>query len=280
MQENNPRSNVVQVHLVIHHENEDLKIEFEFNKLEDNIDTVVSELIQTLGMTESDKEMIKSLIEQQINPKPNSVTHTEPYFEPINNENQQSDQSDYSSDDSDITDPDYRNLIEQQKQEMNALLEKHLSERKELAQKIQAETMHQQQIHQQQQQQQQQIQQQQQQQQQIQQQHQQQIKQHKIHQQKQQQQQQKQTPQQQQQQQPIQQPPIQQPQSQTGQQPQPQIQQQPPPPNSVQPNPPIVINPGQQTQQTPSASPMPLMNSLPANNPPTNSVCDDLIDFK
>lgn len=230
--QNNPysKNDIVQVHLVIHQQNEDLKIEFEFNKKEDDIDTVVSELIETLGMTESDKEMIKGLIEQQINPpqKPNSNTHTDPYFEPINIENQQSD-SDDTSDDSDITDPDYRSLLEQQKREMDALLATHLSERRELAQRIQAETMHQ-------------------------------IQQQQIRQQQMQQQQ-----------------PQSQPQS---AQPQPQPQQQPPPPNSVQPNPPIVINAGQQTQQTSTATSIPIINNLPANNAPTNSVCDDLIDFK
>ncbi|KAK8882000.1 hypothetical protein M9Y10_044639 [Tritrichomonas musculus] len=232
MQENNPRpnNNIVQVHLVVHQKNEDIKIDFDFNKLEDNIDTVVSELIETLGMTESDKEMIKASIEQQINPpKPNSVTHTDPYFEPIC-ENQPSDQSDDTSDDADISDPDYRSLIEQQKRDMDALLANHLNERRELAQRIQASMLHQQK-QQQQQQQQQQLQQQQLQQQQLQQQ-----------------------PQQQQQQQ---------------QQPQPQAQ-----PNSVQPNPPLVIPTGQQTQQTPSASPIPI---APSTNPPT--LCDDLIDF-
>lgn len=233
MQEYNPRpsNDIVPIHIVVHQQNDDLKIDFDFNKKDDNIDTVVSELIETLGMTESDKENIKALIEQQINhPKQKSNQRSDTFFEPIGFDTLPSNQSDDTSDDSDITDPDYRSLKEQQKREMDALLAQHLSEKRELAQRIQASEMHQiQQL--------------------------------------------------QQQQQQIQQPQVQQPQTQPQQTPQAQPPQ-PPPPNSVQPNPPIVLNTGQQGQHPPSASPIPIINVLSAGNPPTNSICDDLIDFK
>ncbi|OHT01498.1 hypothetical protein TRFO_31640 [Tritrichomonas foetus] len=146
-----PNSNEVQVHLVVHQQNEDLKIDFSFDKINDDIDSVVSELIETLGMTESDKGMIKASIEAQINsvPKANPSTSfsgnekADQYFEPIL-ENQPADQSDEDSDDSDITDPEYRALVEQQNRDMQSLLAHHLSERKELAQRIQASLQHQQ----------------------------------------------------------------------------------------------------------------------------------------
>lgn len=144
MQESNPQlsPNDVQVHLVVHQQNEDLKIDFNFNKLNDDIDSIVTELIETLGMTEEDRGTIKSLIEQQINPPPKQgQPNHDTYFEPIA-ENPPSDQSDDSSDDADITDPEYKSLLEKQRRDMQNLLSRQLSERRELAQQIQASMHH------------------------------------------------------------------------------------------------------------------------------------------
>ena len=130
-------SSVVQVHLIIHQPNENLRIDFPFDTIHDNIDNVVSELIETLGLTESDKGTIKNLIEQQINPHQKASAKILSDFEPIKLPNEQAnDAYNDSSDDSDIKDEEYTALLEHQQQEMRQLLQKHYEERKELAQRV------------------------------------------------------------------------------------------------------------------------------------------------
>lgn len=124
-------SNVVTVHLVIHQQEEDLHIDFPFNKLEDDIDTVVAELIETLGMTEADKPRVKGMIEAQIN--------TPLSFEPINNNDLMG--GDDSSDDGLQNDPQYKALLEQQRHEMQALVARQLQEKRELAARIQNQAL-------------------------------------------------------------------------------------------------------------------------------------------
>lgn len=120
--------NVTTVHLIIHQAEEDLHIDFPFDKMNDDIEVVVSELVETLGMTEADKPRIRGMIESQINPQ---LT-----FEPIGGA------KDDSSDDEFLqTDAQYKALLEQQKHEMQNLIARQLQEKRELALRIQNQAM-------------------------------------------------------------------------------------------------------------------------------------------
>jgi hypothetical protein len=126
---------VVEVHLVIHQENEDLSVDFAFNKQTDNVDSVVGDLVVALGVAESEKTRFRDLIERQIfgPPRPSSPPNGTS-FEPIsgyaNGHTPTGD--DYQSDDGDINDAEYRLLLEDQRQQMDALLAQQVEERREL----------------------------------------------------------------------------------------------------------------------------------------------------
>jgi hypothetical protein len=120
---------IVEVHLVIHQMNEDLSVDFPFNKQTDDLDVIVGDLVDTLGMAESEKPRFRELIENQIFGA-NSGSGQPGAFEPIG--------GDYQSDDGDITDPEYRLLLEEQRQQMEALLGQQFEERRELAARLRA----------------------------------------------------------------------------------------------------------------------------------------------
>ena len=125
-------TNVVQVHLVIHQQQEDLRISFPFDKQTDDIDSVVTDLIQTLGMTETDRSRLKPMVEAQITNAPST-------FEPIAGGEQTN--AEESSDDEAINDPQYRSLLEYQKREMQTLLARQFNEKRELALRIQNQAL-------------------------------------------------------------------------------------------------------------------------------------------
>jgi hypothetical protein len=127
----------VEVHLLIRQANEDLTVDFPFNKQTDDLDVVVGDLLDTLGMPESEKPRFRELIENQI--YGSSGTASQPgAFEPIGADanGPSAFADDYQSDDADITDSEYRLLLEEQRQQMEALLSQHAEERRELAARL------------------------------------------------------------------------------------------------------------------------------------------------
>jgi hypothetical protein len=126
---------VVEIHLVIHQGNEELTVDFSFNKQKDDVDLVVSDLLETFGMAPSEKPRFHELIERQIAGSPNPPS-APGAFEPIPSPDAALVGDDYQSDDGDITDAEYRALLEEQRQEMDALVAQHLEERRELAARL------------------------------------------------------------------------------------------------------------------------------------------------
>ena len=124
---------VVQVHITIHQQDYNLNIDFPVDRINDDIDQIADELVERLGMSDLDKKSIKEMIEAELN-KSNNINN----FEPIENQIDSNDQlfNEESSDDSDISDPEYTILLEQQKKDMSMLLEKHINEKRELAKQI------------------------------------------------------------------------------------------------------------------------------------------------
>ncbi|OHT10974.1 hypothetical protein TRFO_19557 [Tritrichomonas foetus] len=60
-------SDIIQIHLTIHQQDDDLRVDFPFDKVNDDVDQIVIELIQTLNMNDSDRDTIKNMIEAEIN---------------------------------------------------------------------------------------------------------------------------------------------------------------------------------------------------------------------
>ena len=123
-------SNQIQIHLVIHIQNEDLQVDFPFEPGVDNIDEVVEEL-------DPDKKApIKSAIEYQISQQQIRTSHNlfepiDPHFRPAKPNNEQ------SSDD-DMVEREYSELLQIQKTQLDQLFARHQRERKALAESIAA----------------------------------------------------------------------------------------------------------------------------------------------
>ena len=98
----------VQIHLTIHQDNSDLRIDFPFDTRKDDIDQVVAELVETCKLTDDEANELKGIIktqiattinssQQQINPptsNTNSIPNTSQQTAPIpQNTNQSQNQS-------------------------------------------------------------------------------------------------------------------------------------------------------------------------------------------
>lgn len=126
-------SGIVQVAIVIQQPDEEVRIEFPFDKERDDIDAVVADLVDTLHMTEADKPSVKAMIEAELyNTQPAGRSK----FEPIATDAAAGDDS---SDDCDVNDPRYRAILEKQRQEMHRLLSRHLTEKRDLAKRVERE---------------------------------------------------------------------------------------------------------------------------------------------
>jgi len=124
----------VQIHLTIHQDGEDIRVDFDFDTEKDNIDDVVGELVNTCNLTQEDSIELKQMIQQQINKKTQSHTVTNSPFEPL------SVFEDLNESDSDVRDdPEYRSLLNSQKSELEALEAQHMKEQEELSNKLQKE---------------------------------------------------------------------------------------------------------------------------------------------
>lgn len=105
-----PRSSAMNIHLTIHKSQEDVHVDFPFDIENDNIDDVVSALVETAGLTEDDRESIKALMKKQIDSM--------------------------ASDGEPIDDPEYTKLLEEQKQELAELDRRHAAEQDALLKKL------------------------------------------------------------------------------------------------------------------------------------------------
>lgn len=117
----------VEINLTIHRDNEDIKIGFPFDTENDDIAQVVSELAQNVGLSPAEEVEVKNSIRNQISEAlRQSLTDYRQQIAPKQEE---------LSDDLDeevFNDPDYKALLEKQKQEIAALEELHLRQQREL----------------------------------------------------------------------------------------------------------------------------------------------------
>ena len=105
------RPKQINIHLTIHKSQEDVHVDFLFDMETENIDEVVSALVETLKLTEGDKESIKGLMVEQIESMGYSV-------------------------DEGIDDPDYAKLLEEQRQELAEMEKRHAAEQDELLKRL------------------------------------------------------------------------------------------------------------------------------------------------
>jgi hypothetical protein len=119
----------VQIHLVLHEQNEELSVDFPFNRFTDDMDHVVADLVETLGMAEREHLQIRALIEAQVFGQSPTTSHgITPFFEPIDPPEE------YHSDDDDcISDPEYFDLLSRQRAEIDQLKAEQIRERRKLA---------------------------------------------------------------------------------------------------------------------------------------------------
>lgn len=124
------QSGRIQIHLTIHQEGEDVRIDFPFDIHNDSINQVVAELNEQCNFTPEEIIDLKQMIEAQIQKKTSaakSIRNSGNAFEPIQITEEK------NSDDEFMDDPEYAALIEQQKKELAALQERHLKEQQELS---------------------------------------------------------------------------------------------------------------------------------------------------
>ncbi|EAY15528.1 hypothetical protein TVAG_495430 [Trichomonas vaginalis G3] len=119
----------VQINLVIHRDVEDIKIGFPFDTVNDEIDSIVAELKQTLGLSGVEEVSVKNSIRQQISAAL-SKSLTE-FKRELNMKPQDEELSDELEQEI-FDDPEYQALLERHKAEIAALEEQHLKQQREL----------------------------------------------------------------------------------------------------------------------------------------------------
>lgn len=127
---------LVKIHISFNNDNEKISIDFPFSVKHDDMDNVISDLMETLQISNIDKNELKHMIEDQIKKAQNTGT---PIFEPIG---ETTPNNNLMSSDDEINDPEYSVLIQQQKAEMKSLLKRQYEEKKALAQRISASQIH------------------------------------------------------------------------------------------------------------------------------------------
>lgn len=108
----------VKIHLTIHKASEDINVDFGFDVLHDNIDEVVGDLVKTLQLTDQDEAKIKEMIRKQIDNTGKRRTTMD------------------DSSDGPVDDPEYAELIETQKRQLEEMDKRHQQEQTLLIQKL------------------------------------------------------------------------------------------------------------------------------------------------
>lgn len=153
-EENNP--NIVQIHLNVEQNGDTLHVDFQFDIVKDDLDSVVNDLIATLGYQKDSIPMFKKLISDQIKAKvkdqddddDSEYNQTSPPESPQNsaaNFNSSSQQvanlQNISDDDEEfLNDPEYIQLLQKQEKEIKELEARQLNERQMLEQKLASKT--------------------------------------------------------------------------------------------------------------------------------------------
>lgn len=155
-----PNPNIVEIRLNFHQNDNDLHVDFPFDTEKDDLESVVNDLITTLGCEPEEKSKIKQLISEQINKafandedsstenmSGNDYNQNSPTESPqnsVSNLNVRSNQgagtpqidTDDDDDDEFLNYPEYIQLLQKQEKELQELRAKHTSEQLALAQKL------------------------------------------------------------------------------------------------------------------------------------------------
>ena len=164
MSEEEINPNTVEIHLNFQTNNDQLHVDFQFDTVKDDLDSVVNDLISTLGISPDQTPMVKQLISNQIcqeiakaQEEYSSETMSESEYNPnsptesplnsainLNGAPKQgtSESQIIPNDDDDIilNDPEYIQLLQKQQKELQDMEARHLSEQKTLAQKLTTKT--------------------------------------------------------------------------------------------------------------------------------------------
>lgn len=136
-------SKKVQIHLTIHQDGGDLKIDFDFDTANDDINQIVKELVETCDLSPDESEELKQIIQIQVaratNVQQQPATSTPPpashmsngSFAPID-----TGMDDLSDDQDVLDDPEYKALLEEQERELKNMEQRHQNEQKDLMYKI------------------------------------------------------------------------------------------------------------------------------------------------
>ncbi|KAK8871020.1 hypothetical protein M9Y10_008933 [Tritrichomonas musculus] len=164
MSEGEINPNAVQIHLNFQQNNDQLHVDFQFDTVKDDLDSVVNDLISTLGIAPEQTPMVKQLISEQIRQaiaksqeeysssetmsgseyNPNSPSES-----PLNsaanlNAKPGTNSSQINPDDDDtdeiLNDPEYIQLLQKQQKELQEMEARHESEQRNLAQKLTTKT--------------------------------------------------------------------------------------------------------------------------------------------
>ncbi|EAY22304.1 hypothetical protein TVAG_377830 [Trichomonas vaginalis G3] len=118
----------VDINLTIHREVEDIKIGFPFDTMNDEIDSIVAELAQTLNLSVSEETSVKASIRQQISAAlSRSLTDIRSCFS-----DQNFDDSSDALNELALQDPEYKALLKRHQTELDDLEKIHLKQQREL----------------------------------------------------------------------------------------------------------------------------------------------------
>lgn len=125
----------VHINLVIHTEEDDVHISFNFDTQKDNVDQIVKELITEIGLTPDEGIELKRAIENQLKVALGTGSLSSD-FDSIAKSRQNSFIDE--SDDADVqNDREYQALLEQQRRQLSELEIRQTNEQKELIAKLQ-----------------------------------------------------------------------------------------------------------------------------------------------
>lgn len=116
----------VDINLIIHRDAEDIKIGFPFDMKNDRVEDILAELTETLGLNDSEIESVEASIQQQLAQSRDKMPDADLYA--------QSPSDDLSDglDEEIFSDPEYQALLKRQREEIDAMEERHFLQQREL----------------------------------------------------------------------------------------------------------------------------------------------------
>lgn len=131
----------VNINLTIHADEDDLRISFPFDTQKDNVDEIVKELVNEIGLTDEEGAELKVVIENQLAQSLGSTTASNSAIKSSSGIPQPQTPNLDESDDADVqNDREYQALLNQQRRQLAEIEMRHSNEQKELIAKLQRGT--------------------------------------------------------------------------------------------------------------------------------------------